>query len=218
MKLWTLIIQPQAFFQRLYHQPINLWVPLGIVLSAGWLRYIALFLWTRNLPQILPVKFLQQMTAKADGNLFWIGMGVIGLLCWPLISWGIYGWIIHGLTRCRWRAWQLAGWTYWPVAMVGLIMVGVAGVMPATGRVLPYRQFLALRPEEPWFSQYQTWLGVYRQVLQDQTFLPLSFWLILIGSFGSLWLLYGGVKVLSPAKAALTTSILTLWMLIYRVL
>lgn len=218
MKLCPLIVQPQVFFQRLYNRPVNLWSPLGMILSAGWLRYIAFFVWTRNLPPILPTGFLQRMSEEADGTRYWIGLGILGLLCWPLISWGIYGWIIQGLTRCRWRAWQLAGWTHGPIAIVGLIMIGVAGLMPATGHVIPYTQFLVLRSEESWMSQYQTWLEIYGQILREQAFLPIIFWLILVGSLWSLWLLYWGVKALAPTKAIITTAILAAWVMIWRIL
>ncbi|NJM66710.1 MAG: hypothetical protein HC851_14135 [Acaryochloris sp. RU_4_1] len=218
MKLWTLIVQPQVFFRRLAEQPINLWFPLGIVLSAGWLRYIALFLWIRHLPPILPAAVLQQLSVENNGKLLGFSIAVIGLLCWPLIGWGIYGGIIQLLTRCRGRAWQIAGWTHGSIALMGLILIGLAGLMPATGRVIPYTQFSALRPEEPWLSQYQTWLQIYHQVLREQAFLPITFWLILVGSLWSLWLLYWGLKAISPTKAALNTSILTLWVIIWRIL
>lgn len=218
MKLWTLIVQPQAFFRQLYDQPTHLWLPLGIVLSSGWLRYIAFLIWTRNLPSIFPAEWFQSMDIGAGGPPNWIGLGLLGLLCWPFIGWGVCGWIIQILTRCRCRAWQLAGWTYLPITMMGLIMVGIAGVWPATGRVIPYSEFFALRPEEPALSQYLTWLELYSHVLQGQAFFKLMFWLVLLGSLWSLWLLYCGVRGLAPRKAVLTTSVLTILVVIWRVL
>jgi hypothetical protein len=218
MKLWTLIVQPQVFFRRLAEQPINFWFPLGIVLSAGWLRYIALFIWIRHLPPILPTAVLQQLSVESNGNRLGFSVAVLGLLCWPLIGWGLYGGIIQWLTRCRWRAWQIAGWTHGPIAILGLILIGLAGLIPATGRMIPYAQFLALRPEEPWLDQYQTWLQIYHQILREQAFLSMTFWLILVGSLWSLWLLYWGVKAIAPTKAALTTSIVAAWVIIWRVL
>lgn len=217
MNLWTLIVQPHRFFRQLFDQPLQHWVPLGIVLSAGWLRYIAYGLWTRNLSPIISTELIQSFRAETGNPPFWVILLLIGLMGWPLLSWGVYGWMIQWLTGQR-RAWQLAGWTQWPLAIVGLIMVGAAGLWPATGRVIPFTQFVAFRPEEPLFNQYLTWLHLYSQTLNGHVFLQLLFWCVLVGSLWSLWLLYWGVKCLAPQKAMLTTSILTLWLLIWRVL
>lgn len=218
MKVWLLIVHPQKFFRQLFDQTLNLWIPLGTVLWASWFRYIAFGVWTRNLSPIIPIDLLQSISAPPGETHYWIGSILIGLICWPLLSWGIYGWIIQGLTHSRWRAWQLAGWTLWPLTLLGLMMVGAAWRWPATGPVIPFAQFVALRPEEPLLNQYLTWLDLYSQTLSGQVFLQLIFWSVLAGSLWSLWLLYWGVKSLAPQKAALTTSILTLWVLIWRVL
>lgn len=217
MNLWTLIVQPHRFFRQLFDQPLQRWVPLGIVLSAGWLRYIAYGLWARNLSPIISTELIQSFSAETGSPPFWVILLLIGLIGWPLLSWGVYGWMIQWLTGQR-RAWQLAGWTQWPLAIVGLIMVGAAGLWPATRRVIPFTQFVAFRPEEPLLNQYLTWLNLYSQTLNGQMFFQLLFWCVLAGSLWSLWLLYWGVKCLAPQKAMLTTSILTLWLLIWRVL
>lgn len=218
MKFWTFLVQPQIFFRGLYEYPTSLRWPLGIVLGAGWFRYIAFLIWIRNLPPILPTELFSAMSMKTGGHPYWIGVGLLGLLCWPLISWGIYGWLIQLLARCRGRAWQLAGWTYLPIAIVGLVMIGIAGIWPATGRVIPYTQVLALRPEETLINQYQTWLQIYGQILRGQAFMKILSGAILGASLWSLGLLYWGVKTIAPAKAVLTTSLLTIWVLIWRVL
>lgn len=218
MNLWTLVVQPHRFFQQLFDQPLQRWVPLGIVLSAGWLRYIAYGLWTRNLPPIISAELIQSFSAETGSTLYWIILLLLGLIGWPLLSWGVYGWIVQWLTRSQRRAWQLAGWTQWPLTLVGLMMVGAAGLWPAAGRVIPFSQFVAYRPEEPLLNQYLTWLNLYSQALRGEIFFQLLFGFVLVGSLWSLWLLYWGVKSLAPQKAILTTSILTLVTLIWRVL
>lgn len=217
MNLWSLIAHPQPFFRQLFEQSPKLWMPLGIVLSASWLRYIAYWIWTRNLPPIISPDILQALSVE-PGGAYWTGLIFIGFISWPLLSWGFYGWIIQLTTRSQWRAWQLAGWSQWPLAAAGLLMVGAAGFWPATGRVIPFSQFVAFRPEAPWLNQYLTWLNLYSQTLSGQVFMQILFWFVLVGSLWSLWLLYWGVKVLAPQKAVLTTSLLTLWTLIWRVL
>ncbi|WP_299403125.1 hypothetical protein [Acaryochloris sp. IP29b_bin.148] len=212
MNLWTLIVQPQVFFQQLSDRPVTLGLPLAMVVSASWLRYIAFFIWTRNLPFILPAE-LSQVTPR-----YWLGAAVLGLLCWPLVSWGIYGGIIQLLTHSRWRAWQVAGWTQWPMTLMGVVILGIAGLLPATGRVIPYDQFLTLSPKVPWVAQYRTWLELYTQTLQEQAFGSIIFWLVLLGSGWSLWLLYWGVKALAPTKALITTTILAAGVFVWRTL
>lgn len=218
MNLWTLIVQPHHFFRQLLDRPLQWWVPLGMVLSASWLRYVAYGIWTRNLPPILSDQLIQSFSAGTGGIQNWVILLLIGLMSWPLLSWGVNGWIIQWLTHSQRRAWQLAGWTQWPLVLVGLIMVGAAGLWPATGRVIPFTQFVAFRPEEPLLNQYLTWLNLYGQALSGEVFLQVLFWFVLAGSLGSLWLLYWGVKSLAPQKAVLTTSLLTLLTLIWRVL
>lgn len=209
--------QPLTFFRQLFEHPPNLWVPLGIVLSASWLRYIAYWIWTRNLTPVISPDILDSLS-NAPGGTYWTGLIFMGLISWPLLSWGMYGWIIHLTTGSQWRAWQLAGWTQWPLTAAGVLMVGAAGLWPATGRVIPFREFVAFRPETPWLNQYQAWLTLYSQTLSGQVFLQVLFWTVLAGSLGSLGFLYWGIKSLAPKKAVLTTSILTLWTLIWRVL
>ncbi|ABW30622.1 hypothetical protein [Acaryochloris marina] len=217
MNLWSLIAHPKLFFRQLFEQPPKFWVPLGIVLGAGWLRYTAYWIWTRNLPSIISLDILQSLSTTPGGT-FLISLILIGLISWPLLSWGIYGWIIQLTTRSQCRAWQLAGWSQWPLAAAGLLLVGAAGLWPATGRVIPFSQFVAFRPEAPWLNQYLTWLSLYSQTLSSQVFIQVLFWFVLVGSLWSLWLLYWGVKTLAPQKAVFTTSLLTLWTLIWRVL
>lgn len=217
MSLWSLIANPQQFFRQLFEQPPKLGVPFGIVLSAGWLRYLAYWIWTRNLPAIVSPDILQSLSATPGGT-YWTGLIFMGLMSWPLLSWGVYGWIIQLTTGGQWRAWQLAGWTQWPLTAAGLLMVGAAGLWPANGRVIPFSEFVAFRPETPWLNQYLTWLNLYSQTLSGQVFLQLLFWFVLVNSLWSLWLLYWGVKSLAPQKAVLTTSLLTLWTLIWRLL
>ena len=218
MNLKILITQPHRYSQQLFDQPLQWWVPLGIVLSASWLRYIAYGIWTRNLPPIISTEILQSFSTGTGYTQTWLILLLISLMGWPLLSWGIYGWIIQLITRGQWRAWQLAGWTQWPLTAAGLLMMGAAALWPATGRVIPFTQFVAFRPEEPLLNQYLTWLNLYSQTLSGQSFLQLLFWFVLIGSLWSLWLLYWGVKSLAPQKAVLTTSLLTFWTLIWRLL
>ncbi|WP_299490882.1 hypothetical protein [Acaryochloris sp. IP29b_bin.137] len=218
MKIWLLIVYPQRFFRQLFDHPLNLWVSLGIALCANWLRWIALGVWTRNLLPIIPTDIWPSISTSPGETQYWIGSILIGLVGWPFLSWGIYGGIIQLLTGRQWRAWQLVGWTLWPLILVGLMMVGAAWLWPATGSVIPFAQFVMYRPEESLLNQYLTWLNLYRQALSGQIFLHLLFWAVLAGSLWSLWLLYWGVKSLAPQKAVLTTSILTLWVLIWRVL
>lgn len=217
MSLWSLIANPQQFFRQLFEQPPKLWVPFGIVISASWLRYLAYWIWTRNLPAIVAPEILQSLSATPGGT-YWTGLIFMGLMSWPLFSWGVYGWIIQLTTGSQWRAWQLAGWTQWPLAAGGLLMIGAAGLWPSTGRVIPFSEFMAFRPETPWLNQYLTWLNLYSQTLSGQVFLQLLFWFVLVSSLWSLWLLYWGVKSLAPQNAVLTTSLLTLWTLIWRLL
>lgn len=208
-----------VFFQGLSRQPASLTIPLVMTLLTGWLRVVALFVWTRFLPSLLPTAVAHTPALASTSLAEGVGLGIVlvimGLVCWPFVSWVVYGWVIHLFTGCQQRAWQLAGWTLLPMTLVSVVMVGLAWAFPAMGSVTPFAEWA--NPEIPWFWQYFSWLSAYTLTLRGQSFQILTFWLVLAGNLVSLWLLYWGLRVFGPQRAVITTGCLTVWMVIWRI-
>lgn len=183
MQIWTVLIRPREFFGHLKGQPRNLLGPGLTVAIAQLLTSGASVVWVRNLP-IAPSPF----------NAVWmpIALSLIG----GLIVWGLYGLLVRLLAGAMARPWELTGWLALPGCIAGLLLLILAAVMPVKTSLGP-------APDISNLEAFQAWSEAYQTLLSQQLYPTIAIGISLVVHLWGLWILYSGLKALSPQRAAL---------------
>jgi len=179
------LFQPHVFFSRLKEKRPSIWTAFGVYFLSIFLAAMSSQLALRELPS--PVTF---------GNP-WLWTA-IGSLIAALIVWGLFGFIIMLISGTGSRAFEVVGWAAAPSLVIGLIMLAVAALFPASGTVPP-------PPSDP--TQMADWMKAYQTVVQASTYSQISRILGLAALLWSSWILFAGIQVFARTRAAISAGV-----------
>jgi len=185
--MMEVLLEPTKFFEKAKERPPRPWISYLVVLLAGLISALASQLAARDLPA--PTLF--------GPSWLWL---LVGVLIGSLILWGIFGFLLHLLTGLGARAYEIAGWTFAPGVVLGLVLLALAALFPIEARLPP--------PPPPLeIAQLKDWMHGYEAAVRASLFSQVSRWLNLIGVLWGAWILYAGVRVFAAKRATLVVSL-----------
>lgn len=194
------ITQPYRFFQMLSERKPNLTMPLVLALVSFTLAGVAQTLASRLLPSVFPISpAVQYLIAVASVVMF------------GLLIFAVGGAVIRLIAGADSRAWEIYGWSFVPGLLVGLVLLPLGALMPITGDVPPAPPLTDQEAAREWGRQ----LG---KVVSSASFTRISQVLGMVGNLWALWIIWSGLRVTAPSRAAFATAAiavltiaLTLW-------
>ncbi len=179
------LLEPTKFFEKTKERPPRPWLGYSVVLLASLVSTLASRIATRELPS--PSAF--------GPNWVW---EVVGVIVGSLAVWGLLGFLLHLLTGLGPRAFELAGWTFAPGIVLGLVVLAVAALVPVEAKLPP-------PPTE--FDQLRDWLKGYEAAIRASTYGQVSRVGGILGTLWGAWILYAGTRVFAEKRAALVVGV-----------
>lgn len=183
-----LLLRPLGFFHSLrvydpdWRKGLGLCMALGIVVFAGSILMARQFDNQFSLGMQLLIGTLLGMGL---GVALWLGLGAVILL--------LAGWEAKG--------WELVGWVCVPAVALMLVWVALTLLMPIPNTLPP-------RPVATDVSGLAAWLAQYQATVQAAPIYRIMQICVALCLPPMLWVLYGGLKTLTPHRATPTTALI----------
>lgn len=184
-----ILLQPGNFFRALAERKPNLVAPFFIVIAATAAASLGQALLLRLLPNPVPGGLAVQLV-----------LGLVGGVVAGMVAWGLGGLVIRLLAGPDSRAWEVYGWANVPALLLGLVLIPFGALFPITADLPPIPPVTDLEAFRAWQREYQQAVGAAMgtRLLQG---------LGILGSIWSFWIIWSGLRVLTPARALLATLV-----------